>query len=71
MKFIILLVASLTVIAQLFSQSIKVSDNLTLNQISDNCYVHTQGNNNGLVYVNGNESIIVSTPESDMETQPY
>lgn len=69
MKILFLMFVSLTLFIQLFAQPINVSDNLTLNQISDNCYVHTQGNNNGLVYVNGNESIIVSTPESDLETQ--
>lgn len=54
---------------QLFSQGVKISDNLTLYKLSDNCYIHTQKNNNGIVFINANKAIIVSTPDSDIETQ--
>lgn len=32
-------------------------------------YLHTGGGNNGLIFVNKGEAVIVSTPETDMETQ--
>lgn len=31
--------------------------------------MHTQNNNNGLIYIDNDEAIIVSTPDSDTETQ--
>ena len=52
-----------------FAQEIKVSEDLVLHQLSENCYVHTQKGNNGLIYVNNNEAVIISTPDSDRETQ--
>jgi len=52
-----------------FSQEIKISKNLVLTKVSDNIYIHTQKNNNGIVYFNNSEAIIVSTPDSDIETQ--
>ncbi len=52
-----------------YAQQIKVSDNLTLHKLSEHSYIHTQRNNNGLVYINQGEAIIVSTPNSDIETQ--
>jgi len=54
---------------QLFGQEIRISDNLVLQKLSDHCYVHTQNNNNGLIYIYDDEAIIVSTPNSDIETQ--
>ncbi len=51
------------------SKKIKISEHLTLTKLSEHTYIHTQKNNNGLVYFNNNEAIIVSTPNSDIETQ--
>ncbi len=56
-------------INQLNAQEIEISKNLILQQISKDCYVHTQGNNNGLIYINNGEALIISTPDSDAETQ--
>ncbi len=53
----------------LFGQNIKISENLVLTKVSDNVFIHTQKNNNGIVYFNNNEAIVVSTPNSDTETQ--
>lgn len=69
MKNLILLFVAILAYSISFSQPIEVSENLELIKVSDNCYMHKQKNNNGLVYVNGKEAIIVSTPESDIETQ--
>lgn len=54
---------------QVFGQEIQVSKNLVLNRLSENCYQHTQKGNNGLVYINQGKAAIVSTPDSDIETQ--
>ena len=69
MKKIALTIFTLIVAIQLFGQEIKISDNLTLHKLSEQSYIHTQGNNNGFVYINKGKAIIVSTPESDIETQ--
>lgn len=68
-KHFVLILLLLTTVSQLFAQSIKVSDDLSLYKVSDHCYVHNQKINNGLVYINNGEAIVVSTPESDIETQ--
>jgi len=51
------------------NEIIKVSENLILTKISDHTYIHTQKNNNGMVHFNNGEALIVSTPDSDIETQ--
>lgn len=66
-QILILLISILTF--NLFGQSLKVSDELTLIQLTDKTYIHTCQNSNGLVYINENEALIVSTPDSDLETQ--
>ncbi len=53
----------------LLGQTIKVSDKLTLIQLTEKTYIHTCENNNGIVFINGNDALIVSTPASDIETQ--
>lgn len=53
----------------LFGQTIKVSDKLTLTQLTDKTYIHSCENSNGLVFFNGENSLIISTPDSDVETQ--
>lgn len=54
---------------QLVGQEIRISDNLILQKLANDCYVHTQHNNNGLIYISNGQAIIVSTPDSDIETQ--
>jgi len=56
-------------VSQSFGQEIKLSENLVLYKLSECCYEHTQEGNNGLVYINDGEAAIVSTPDSDIETQ--
>jgi len=63
----IIIFATLTI--NLIGQSINVSDKLTLINLTDKTYIHTCQNNNGLVFINGEKALIVSTPDSDTETQ--
>lgn len=51
------------------SKAIKVSADLTLTKLTDKTYIHTCANSNGLVFINGDSALIVSTPDSDIETQ--
>ena len=53
----------------LIGQTIQVSDKLILTKLTDKTYIHTCQNNNGLVFINGDKALIVSTPDSDLETQ--
>lgn len=53
----------------LLGQEIKLSDNLKLIKLTEHTYLHTGGGNNGIIFVNKGEAIIVSTPETDVETQ--
>lgn len=69
MKKITILVLTLILISNLTGQTIKVSDKLTLNQLTDKAYIHTCGNDNGIVFISGDKALIVSTPASDIETQ--
>jgi glyoxylase-like metal-dependent hydrolase (beta-lactamase superfamily II) len=57
------------IVNQSFGHEINISDQLILYRLSEQSYVHSQKNNNGLVYINHGEAIIVSTPNSDIETQ--
>jgi hypothetical protein len=69
LKYIIAGLFSLISVNLIFGQEIQVSENLVLYKLSDNCYEHTQKGNNGLVYINKGKAVIVSTPDSDIETQ--
>ncbi len=40
-------------------------------KLTERTYIHTCENNNGIVHVNKGEAIIVSTPDSDAETQNF
>ncbi len=42
---------------------------MTLTQLSDKTYIHTCENSNGIVFISGLDALIVSTPDSDIETQ--
>ncbi|HAS47509.1 MAG TPA: hypothetical protein DCS93_43940 [Microscillaceae bacterium] len=53
----------------LFGQIEKASECLKLTKLTNSTYVHTCNYNNGLVYISGKEALIVSTPDSDTETQ--
>lgn len=52
-----------------FSEIIKISDDLIVKRVSENSYIHTQKKNNGLIYINNGEAIIISTPDSLIETE--
>lgn len=54
---------------KVFGQTINVSDKLVLTQLTENTFIHTCENNNGLVFINDGQALIVSTPDSDIETQ--
>ena len=68
-KYFIVGLVILTLSNKLFGQKIQISNNLVLYKISKHCYKHTQKRNNGLVYINDRKAIIISTPDSDIETQ--
>ena len=53
----------------IFGQEIKVSDKLTLTKLTEHTYIHTCEGNNGMVFFNGHDALIISTPDSDIETQ--
>lgn len=53
----------------LLGQNEKVSECLELIKLSESTYIHTCSQNNGLVYINNGEAVIISTPDSDKETQ--
>lgn len=69
MKKIVALTFNLILSISLSGQTIRVSDKLILTQLTDKTYIHTSENNNGLVFISGGNSLIVSTPDSDNETQ--
>lgn len=53
----------------LYGRGIKLSDNLKLIELSKHTYLHTGNDNNGIVFVNNGEAVIVSTPDTEKETQ--
>lgn len=69
LKFYSIGVILLLTVNHCLGQEIKISDNLILQKLSEHSYVHTQSDNNGLIYINNGQAIIVSTPDSDIETQ--
>jgi glyoxylase-like metal-dependent hydrolase (beta-lactamase superfamily II) len=69
MKIITSFIFTLTLTINLLGQTIKVSDKLTLIQLTDKTYIHTCENSNGLIFIDGKDALIVSTPDSDYETQ--
>jgi len=50
-------------------QEVRISDCLTIRELSEGVYMHSCKNNNGLIYFKDKEAIIISTPDSDLETQ--
>lgn len=59
----------LVVTKTLYSQTEKLSECLKVTRISESTFIHTCNHNNGLIYMYDKEAIIVSTPDSDSETQ--
>ena len=51
-----------------FSQSFMVNPSLEITPLSKNAFIHTYDNSNGLIFISGEEAIIVSTPPSDEVT---
>ena len=70
-KRIIILTCMLSVVfyINLPGQEIKISDKLILTKLTGHTYVHTCENNNGIVFIKEGSALIVSTPDSDIETQ--
>ena len=59
----------MTLTINLLGQTISVSDKLILTKLTENTFIHTCENSNGLIYFNNGQALIVSTPDSDIETQ--
>lgn len=68
-KFILTLFILSIFVPVLFGQEIKLSDNLKLIKLTEHTYLHTGNDNNGIVFINNGEAVIVSTPETEKETQ--
>ncbi|HCO67295.1 MAG TPA: subclass B1 metallo-beta-lactamase [Dysgonomonas sp.] len=51
------------------NKEIQISEKLKLIPLTENIYLHTGDNNNGIIYYSDGEAVIVSTPESERETQ--
>lgn len=51
------------------AQRINVSEKLFLTKLTEKTYIHTCENNNGVIFFDDNKALIVSTPDSDTETQ--
>lgn len=69
LKFYGIALVVLLSVAKAWSQDIQISDNLHVHQLTASCYEHSQQGNNGLVFIQDGEAVIVSTPDSDTETQ--
>ncbi len=69
MKRITIFTFILILSINLLGQTINVSDKLILTQLTENTFIHTCDNSNGLIYINEGQALIVSTPDSDIETQ--
>lgn len=53
----------------LYGQTEKVSGCLELVKLTESTYIHTCNYNNGVVYIDNGQAVIISTPDSDEETQ--
>lgn len=53
----------------LLAQEVSLSENLKIIKIAKHTYLHTGNDNNGIVFVNNGEAILISTPETEEETQ--
>ncbi len=69
MKSLYFILFTLILSTSLSAQTIQLSDKLTLIQLTDKTYIHSCEGNNGLIFINGKKALIVSTPDSDPETQ--
>ena len=68
MKKIIILFSFISIFINSYGQEIKVSNDLVITKLSENVFIHTCDNSNGIIYVNNGEAVIVSTPPSDAAT---
>ncbi|MGB0177032.1 MAG: subclass B1 metallo-beta-lactamase, long type [Owenweeksia sp.] len=50
------------------AQTIRISDELEVTQLTPAVYIHTCNTSNGVIFINRGEAIIVSTPPSDSAT---
>lgn len=55
--------------SSLFAQTISLSEGFTLTEIKKDVYIHTFDRCNGLVYIQGDEAIVVSSPPTDEKTK--
>lgn len=53
----------------LFGQEVNISKNLKITLIAEHTYLHTGNDNNGIIFVNNGEAVLISTPETEIETQ--
>lgn len=53
----------------LFGQEVNISERLNVIKLTEHTYIHTENDNNGLIFVNKGEAVIISTPETEKETQ--
>ncbi len=68
-KLIVTFLILTVFVSGLSGQEIVLSDSLKLIKLTEHTYLHTNKDNNGVVFVNNGEAVIVSTPETDKETQ--
>lgn len=52
----------------LFGQEVSISENLKVIKIAEHTYLHTGNDNNGIIFVNNGEAVLISTPETEIET---
>ena len=62
---LLLIVQTLSSAGQIFN----ISDKLIVTKISENVYIHTFDNSNGIIVVDNGEAVIISTPPSDKATR--
>nr|WP_321461053.1 subclass B1 metallo-beta-lactamase, long type [uncultured Cohaesibacter sp.] len=51
------------------SEAIALSDSLSVTQLTENTFLHSSDGNNGLVYFNEDQALVVSTPATSPQTQ--
>lgn len=71
-KFITLIISGLILISCCpisYGQEVSISENLKIIKLTEHTYLHTSKDNNGIIFINKGEAIIVSTPETEIETK--
>lgn len=54
---------------QLAAEDTKISERMSVREISDGVYMHSSGGDNGMVVISNGEALAVSTPASDDDTR--